>query len=257
MQGKTILITGASRGIGEQLAYCYAHRGVNLILVARKAENLIRVVDGCQQRGANTISESIDVRDAVFLKSFIHDVDKKTPIDLVIANAGVSSSLQCDWQQESEEDIEQVFSTNVQGTLNTINPLLKPMISRKKGQIVIMSSLAGLRGLPHSPSYCASKASLYVYGQSLRSWLGRYHINVNVVCPGYVKTDMSDRLTGPKPFLISSEKAAILIQKRLLKNQACIAFPWQLSLLTKLAVLMPAKPVDMILNRIESYVQRD
>lgn len=77
----------------------------------------------------------------------------------------------------------------------------------------MMGSIAGLRGLPQSPSYCASKAALHVYGQSLRAWLIRYQIHVNVICPGYIKTDMSDKLTGPKPFLISSEKAAKIIQK--------------------------------------------
>lgn len=254
LEQSTILITGANRGIGLQLAYRYAAPNINLILVARDAEKLKSAADHCQRLGANTICESIDVRDARLLETFLLDMDSKIPIDLVIANAGVSSTLQSNWQQETEEDIDMVFATNLQGTINTINPLINNMIVRQKGQIVMMSSLAGLRGLPQSPSYCASKAAVRIYGQSLRSWLARYKIKVNVICPGYIKTDMSDRLTGPKPFLISSEKAARLIQRGLSKNKACIAFPWQLSVLTKLAYLLPAKPVDAILNRFESHV---
>lgn len=251
---KTILITGANRGIGRQLALSYAGPDVNLILIARDRQKLGQITRDCQELGANTISESIDVQQGAELKKFILDIDSKMPIDLVIANAGVSSTLQCNWQQEEENDVERVFAINLKGTLNTIQPLINKMIIRKKGQIVLMSSLAGLRGLPQSPSYCASKAALNVYGQSLRAWLARYGVNVNVVCPGYVKTDMSDALIGPKPFLISTKRAAKIIQKGLLKNRACIAFPWPLTILTRIASILPAGLVDLILNRFESYI---
>ncbi|KTD12089.1 polysaccharide biosynthesis dehydrogenase/reductase [Legionella gratiana] len=254
MNKKTILITGASRGIGEQIAIQYASTNVNLILVARDLKKLTHVAQRCQEKGANTIYASHDVQDKALLKKFIHDIDTKMPIDLVIANAGVSSTLQANWQPEKEEDIHQVLAINLQGTMHTVNPLIPRMIERKKGQIAIMGSIAGLRGLPQSPSYCASKAALYIYGQSLRAWLIRYQIHVNVICPGYVKTDMSDRLTGLKPFLISSEKAAQIIQKGLLKNKASIVFPWPLHLLIKLSQLLPSRPVDAILNRFESYI---
>ena len=250
-----ILITGASRGLGAQLARSYAKPGVHLILVARNTEELKSVADTCEERGAHTLCATIDVRDAVNMKNFILDVDATYPIDLVIANAGVSSTLRINWQQEPAEALDAVFSTNMQGTLNTINPLIPNMIQRKNGQLVLMSSLAALRGLPQSPSYSASKAALRIYGQSLRSWLARYHIQVNVVCPGYIDTDMSKRLHGPKPFLVSCEKAVKIIRRGLIQNKACIAFPWQLSWLTKLAVLLPTKPVDFILNKYESYVE--
>lgn len=254
MNKKTILITGASRGIGEQLALHYATTNVNLILIARDSEKLAKVAQCCQERGANTMYESIDIQDALQLKNFIIDVDNKMPIDLVIANAGVSSTLQCNWQPEKEEDMNQVFAINLQGTINTVNPLINKMIERRKGQIAMMGSIAGLRGLPQSPSYCASKAAIHVYGQSLRAWLARYQLKVSVICPGYVKTDMSDRLSGLKPFIISSEKAARIIHKGLLKNKAIIAFPWPLHILTKLSSILPERPVNVILNRFESFI---
>lgn len=254
MNNKTLLITGASRGIGKELALRYAAANINLILIARDSEKLQKVAQCCQERGANTIFASIDIKDEVQLKNFIIDVDNKMPIDLVIANAGVSSTLQCNWQPEKEEDISEVFAINLQGTMNTINPLIHKMIQRKKGQIAIMGSIAGLRGLPQSPSYCASKAAVSIYGQSLRAWLSRYQIHVSVICPGYVKTDMSDRLSGFKPFIISSEKAARIIQKGLLKNKANIIFPWPIHILTKLSCLLPSRPVDAILNRFEAYI---
>lgn len=255
MDKRTILITGASRGIGQQLALRYANPHTHLILVARDHDRLNAVASSCQQLGAESITAYIDVRDAVKLKQFILEIDQVTPIDLVIANAGIASTLQPGWQGEQEDAIHQVFTSNIQGTINTIHPLISRMISRKKGQIVLMSSLAGLRGLPQSPSYCASKAAIHIYGQSLRAWLSRYHIKVNVISPGYIKTEMSDRLTGPKPFLISSEKAARIIQKGLIKNKAHIAFPWPLWLLTSLARVFPENFINMILNQFESCAE--
>lgn len=254
---KTILITGASRGIGLQLAHRYAAPNVHLILIARSEQSLIDVAMRCKQLGAQVSYAPIDILDAVALNAFILEMDSQMPIDLVIANAGVSATLQPKWQQENSSDSARVFQTNIQGTLNTINPLIPNMIARKSGQIAIMSSLAAYRGLPQSPSYCASKGALLIYGQSLRSWLSRFHIKVNVICPGYVKTDMSDRLTGPKPFLISSERAAYLIQKGLQKNTACIAFPWPLHVLTTFAKFIPARVLDALLNQFESYAHED
>jgi short-subunit dehydrogenase len=253
MNKKTLLITGASRGIGEQLAYRYASSHTNLILIARDLKKLEAVAQYCKKQGAHTLYEGIDVQDGPALKEFISELDANMPIDLVIANAGVSSTLQSNWQPEHEEEIHQVFAVNLQGTLNTVSPLIHKMIERKKGQIALMGSMAGLRGLPQSPSYCASKAALHIYGQSLRAWLSRYHVGVSVICPGYVKTQMSDRLTGFKPFLISSEKAAHIIHKGLLKNKNHIAFPWPLHYLTQLSRLLPSKLVDTVLNQFESY----
>ncbi len=256
MRYKTIIITGASRGIGRDLAYTFAAPDVNLILIATNQEKLLQVQEICRLRGAHVICESVDVRDAQSLSKCLLEIDGKLPIDLVIANAGVSSTLQSDWQPETSEKIEQTFGINLQGMLNTIHPLIDRMITRRHGQIALVSSLAGFRGLPQSPSYCASKAAVLVYGESLRAWLSRYEVKVNVICPGYVKTDMSDSLTGPKPFLISSEKAAEVIQKGLLKNKPYIAFPWQLSVLMRLARVLPTRPINAILNRFEAYTNK-
>ncbi len=253
MDKKTIVITGANRGIGRQLALRYAKSQNRLILIARQAEKLAEVADRCTSNGAEVLHQAMDVRDAPSLKEFLLSTDDITPIDLIIANAGIAKTLGPNWREESEDDLYQNFSINLQGSLNTIQPLIQRMISRKQGQIALMSSMAALRGLPQSPSYCASKAALHIYGQSLRSWLSRYNIQVSVIFPGYIKTDMSDRLVGPKPFLLSSERASRIIVRGLNSNKAKIAFPWQLHCLMKLAGVLPSGIVDMVLNRFESY----
>lgn len=250
---KVIFISGASRGIGRALAHQYAKPNIHLILIARDSKKLKEVSLECQDLGATTLYETIDLRETNKLVEFIKSVDSQTPIDLMIANAGISTTLKPNWLPETEEDRQASFEINFLGTLNTINPILQNMISRKKGQIAIMSSIAGMRGLPQSPSYCATKGALRLYGQSLRSWLKPFNIKINVICPGYVATDMSQQLTGPKPFLISSEKAAKIIKNGLKNNKACITFPWQLNSLMKLANLLPDRLVNTILRRFESY----
>jgi short-subunit dehydrogenase len=253
MPNRNILITGASRGIGKQLALRYAATDSQLILVARNYELLREVSQQCRQRGATVIFEALDVRDASAAKSFMLQIDKTMPIDLVIANAGVSSMLQKGWQPELEEEQQLSFAVNLQGALNIVNPLIDRMIMRRKGHVAFTSSLAGFRGLPQSPSYCAAKGAIHIYGQALASWLKRYNINVSVIYPGYVKTDMSDRLSGPKPFMLSSEQAAELIQKGLDKKRRQIIFPWQLYILLKLARVLPIGIADMIIHRFEPF----
>lgn len=248
-----IFISGASRGIGRALAHCYAKPGVHLILLARNESKLKKVSDECQNQGATTQYAAIDLRDTKKLSQFINDVDCKTPINLMIANAGISTTLQPNWLPETDKDRNAALNINLLGTLNTIHAVVDKMIARKQGQIAIISSLASMRGLPQSPSYSATKAALRIYGQSLRCWLAPNNIQINVVCPGYVKTDMSSNLIGPKLFLISSEKAAKIIQSGLEKNKSCIAFPWQLNILMKLANTLPDYIVNPILRRFESY----
>lgn len=253
MPQQTILITGASRGIGKQLALRYASTGSQLILLARNYELLRDVSLQCKGLGATVIFDAIDVSDASLCKSFMLEIDKTMPIDLVIANAGVSSILQKGWLPELEDELQQNFAVNLQGTLNIVNPLIDRMIIRRKGHVALTSSLAGFRGLPQSPSYCAAKGAIHIYGEALGSWLKRYDINVSVIYPGYVKTDMSDKLTGPKPFMLSSEEAAALIKKGLDKKRRQIIFPWQLYMLLKLARVLPIGIVDMIINRFEPF----
>lgn len=252
---KVIFISGASRGIGRALAHRYAKPGAHLILTARNEEKLKEVSHECRNQGATTLYKAMDLRETEPLKNFILEIDANTPIDLMIANAGVATTLQPNWQPETEEDLQTSLMINLFGTFNTINPIIHRMMTRKHGQIAIMSSLASMRGLPQSPSYCATKAALRIYGQSLRAWLALYHVNINVICPGYVTTDMSNQLSGPKPFLISTEKASKIIQKGLEKNKACIAFPWQLHALMKLANTLPASMVNPILRQFESYAR--
>ncbi len=231
MTDKTnILITGASSGIGEALAIRYASENVRLILFARNAEKLAHVAKACEQKQATVSIHSINLTHAEAVQDLVTRIDAEFPIDLVICNAGIANVLGDDGKAESWDVITRVVDTNLYGTLATLNPLISRLQARKSGHIAIVSSLAAYYGMPITPVYCASKAALKGYGESLRGWLKNDGINVSVIYPGFVKSNMSDKFTSDKPFMISPEKAADIIYRGIAKNKASISFPFPLNL---------------------------
>lgn len=226
---KNILITGASNGIGEALAKRYANTGSRLILLARNTEKLNKVAKACEQKQATVIIHSIDITKTEAVQDLVTKIDAEYPIDLVICNAGVTSVLDDAGNAESWSTINHVIDTNLYGVLATLNPLISELKKRKRGQIAIISSLAAFYGMPVTPIYCASKAALKGYGESLRGWLKHDGIKVSVIYPGFVKSDLSDKFTSDKPFMISPEKAADIIYRGIKKNKASISFPFPLN----------------------------
>jgi short-subunit dehydrogenase len=248
---KNILITGASSGIGKALAISYAKAGNNLFLCARNKEKLEIVRQICQENSGiscNIYTKIIDVKDKNAMKEYIDEIETQHNLDLVIANAGISAGTALGI--ESEEQISEVFATNLNGVLNTINPAIKHMKSRNQGQIAIISSLAGFRGLPSSPAYSASKAAVRVYGEALRGNLAEFGIKVNVICPGYVKTPMTAVNKFYMPFIIDADKCAQKIKTGLEKNQSRIAFPLPLYFIIWLLTAISTKITDQIFARL-------
>ena len=246
---QSILITGASSGIGAALAIGYARRGVVLALTARNHERLDEVATSCRARGATVHVAYLDVRDKEKLAAFINEVDTQCPIDLVIANAGIAAGF----SQTPEENYawaDEIFGVNLQGVLNTIHPLIPRMIARGRGQIALMSSLAGIRALPSAPAYSASKAAVRVYGDALRGELTPYHIHVSVICPGWIATPLTEKNAFPMPFLMSSERAAIRIMHSLRRKKARIAFPRRLYYPLRLLDALPLFVSDFLFARL-------
>jgi short-subunit dehydrogenase len=242
-----ILITGATSGLGWALAEVYAESANTLFLTGRNQEKLNQISQICQNKGAKVISKIIDIKNSAAVKSWIEEISREFNLDLVIANAGISAGTSSG--TESENQIKEIFSTNIDGVLNTINPSIAVMEKQKtninhKGQIAIISSLAGFRGLPSSPAYSASKACVRVYGEALRGSLAPLKIAVNVVCPGYIKTPMTDVNNFPMPFLINADKAAKIIKKSLAKNKSRIAFPFPLYFTVWLLTLISTTITD-------------
>jgi len=237
-QPTTVLITGASSGIGAALARCYAEPRRTLILHGRDGVRLAGVARECEARGARVVLTSFDLRDGEATVAVLRDLSIEHEIDLGIVNAGVSSSIGSGEEAESWERARAVLSVNLDGAIATMAGVLPEMRRRGTGQIALLSSLAAYVGMPVTPVYCASKAALKAYGEALRGWLAPHGVAINVVMPGFVRTAMSDRFTAAKPWMMSPEEAARRIRRGLEYNHARIAFPrplawgmWALSVL--------------------------
>ncbi|HYI70739.1 MAG TPA: SDR family NAD(P)-dependent oxidoreductase [Skermanella sp.] len=242
---RTILITGASSGIGEALAEAYAGPGVTLVLTGRDRERLDAVAARCVERGAVVRAATVDVADRAAMADWLALVDRETPVDLCIANAGISGGT--GRRGESEEQARRILAVNVDGVLNTIHPLIGPMRERGRGQLALVSSLAGLRGYPGAPAYCASKAAVKSYGESLRLDLRPAGIEVSVICPGFVKSRITDRNRFPMPFLMDANRAASIIRRGLERNRGRIAFPLPTYLMAWIVAMLPAALADALL----------
>ncbi len=244
---KTILITGASSGLGEALALSYAGPGTTLGLHGRDTSRLEQVANDCRQRGAAVTSLTGDVAEAAPLAAWIRDFDRLHPVDLVVANAGISAGTARGI--EGVDQTRRIFAVNVDGVINTVMPLIVPMARRGRGQIAIMSSLAGFRGTPGAPAYCASKAAVRLWGEALRAELAPKGIGVSVICPGFVVSRMTAANDFTMPLLMPAERAARIIRRGLARNRGRIAFPWPMYAAARLIAALPASLIDPLLRR--------
>jgi len=252
-----IVITGASAGIGRALAIAYAAPGRVLGLVGRDTERLEACADACRARGAQVVTAQVDVRDAAAMQAWLCQFDDAYSIDLLIANAGVASTLSSARDWENLDRTSAIVDTNFYGAMHAVLPVMERMRPRRRGQVVLVSSLAAIRGMAISPAYCASKAALKAYGDSVRPLLARDGIRLSVVMPGFVKTAMSDVFPGDKPFLWSAERAAAYIRRRLDAGRSEIAFPGLLAFGMRLLTLLPAALADAILDRLSYLPSKD
>ena len=243
---KVILITGASSGIGRALALAYAAPGVTLLLAGRDQTRLDDIASTCRAKGAKAECCAIPVTDPAFPQALLA-LDDATPIDLVIANAGISGGTGGDG--ESDVQLRRILSINLDGTFNTVNPLLPRFAARKKGQVALMSSMAGFRGMPTAPAYSVSKMAVRAYGEALRPLLKQDGVDVNVIFPGFIRTPLTKVNNFPMPFLMDADEAARFIVKGLAANHARIAFPWPMHLLARLLAALPLALGDFILAR--------
>ena len=247
MRAKTIFITGASSGLGRALSLHYAQKGVCLFLCGRDKKKLFDVAADCQEKGAKVHTFLFDVTNPADALQAVFAADAIKPIDLLIANAGISGGVL--GIAETAEQTRQVFATNIGGVTNVVLPALEKMRKRKRGQIAIVSSIAGYRGLPSCPAYSASKACVKAWGEALRGWLYG-QVKVNVICPGFIKTPLTDVNRVRMPFLMKPEKAARILAKGLEKDKALITFPWPMAFLAWLESALPACILHPILRHL-------
>ena len=236
---RTVVITGASSGIGRALALRYARDGARLGLLGRDRARLEETCAESRKVGAEVRSGVLDVRARDDMAAWLGDFDASWPIDLLIASAGIMVGSPGNGELEAAEDSHRVIEINVIGVLNAVHPVLPKMIARGRGQIGILSSLAGFIPLADAPSYCASKAAVLSYGLGLRGAVEDKGIRVSVVCPGYVDTPMIAQETGWQPFKMSAEAAAEQTVRGFAANRAVIAFPSVLATMSWIGGQLP------------------
>lgn len=220
---KSVFITGASSGLGAHLALEYADPTRTLHLAGRNKERLNKTALTCRQKGAKVFTYIFDTTDEKAAQKAIQQAFKRTPLDLVIANAGVSAGVI--GMVENSEAIRKIMTTNIFGTLNTILPALELMRKRHKGHIALIASLAGYRGMASCPAYSASKSAVKALGEALYGQQKPKGIHITTICPGFIETPLTDKNRFYMPFLMTADKAAHIIHKRLNRAPALIGFP--------------------------------
>ncbi len=251
---ETVVITGAGNGIGRALALKYSETAETIILFGRTPENLENTRTLCQNMSRRSnpriFAYSVDQSDpqqafleySAFLKSF-------PAADLVIANAGLARGAPDN--TPTEDLCATITQTNVNflGSAALVEACLPKMLERKKGHIALMSSLAALAPMPYAAGYTASKAALNGYGSALRASLHSKGLNVSLILPGFVETDMEEALTGIKPFKVSAERAAEIICNNLKKGKRFISFPLPMAFLALLGHVAPSSFYDYCVTR--------
>lgn len=245
---KSILITGATSGIGAALARDYAGPGMRLVLSGRDVDRLAAVAGEAQAAGAEVETAIIDVTDAQATARWVEAADNASPLDLAIASAGISGGTF--GGGESVDQANAIFDTNVGGVVNTLHPVSVRMAARGRGQIALVSSLAGFRGIPGAPAYSASKAAARAWGDAMRGRMRHHGVTVSVICPGFIRTPMTDVNQFSMPMLMEVDQAAALIRRRLARGHAMIAFPWPMYLFVRLMAALPRPVGDFIYSRM-------
>lgn len=232
-----VLITGGSSGIGEALAYECAKKGDTLFICGRNSSRLEAVAEKCRELGAKSVyAKLVDVSKEVETEIWVRECELIAPIERVFSNAGIGTG------EETTENVRKTFAINVGGNLNVVLPIIE--IFRKRGekglrQVLITASIAGYGPLSTCPAYSGTKSCMKTWGLALRGMLKREGIKVSVICPGFVRSRITDLNTCPMPFFMEADEAAKIIIEAADKNIGLIAFPWPMRFATWLLSILP------------------
>jgi len=238
LANQVAVVTGASSGIGWSLAKALGKAGAKVGLIARRRDRLDELAEEIRTAGGRTAVAPADVSDRRHVELAIQSISEQLgPIQLLVANAGVGVPTLRD--PVNVDDVEQMFRVNVLGAIYAISAVLPGMLERGRGHLAAVSSLAGYKGLPGESGYCATKAALNTYMEGLRLHLRDRRIRVTTICPGFVRTPMTDVMDCPMPFVMEADEAARRIVRALQERRKVYNFPWQTAWLVKLARWVP------------------
>lgn len=242
----SIALTGASSGLGRALAIEFAGPDVDMLLLGRNAQRLLSVADACRLKGAKVRIGVVDVRDRAAIAEALRSYDADAPIDLLIANAGVSGWPTPPGELEADGETRRLMTINYEGMLNTVEPVLPTLKARGRGRIAVISALAGLRAVPRMPGYSASRYAIRGYGIALRGLLAETGVAVSVVYPGFVAPqEITDDEAEVGP---AFERLARAVAVGLVKGRSSIAVPVAMAGFLAVSGLLPARFSDAIVS---------
>lgn len=248
-KNKTILLTGASSGIGEGIAFAMAAKGARIGLLARRAEMLEDLARRCIDAGGQAIALAADVVDANAVAAAANTLRSTFgPIDIMIANAGIGGN-NAETRDLMPDAVKKVIDINLLGAANALHAVLPQMLERGSGQLVAISSLAGFRGLPKSAAYSASKAGMTAFFESVRLDVQHRGVDVTIIQPGFIKTPLTAGRESKMPFLMELNDAVPHFLDAIERKKKFAAFPWQLATIVRLGKVMPTWLYDRVAGR--------
>ncbi|REJ78447.1 MAG: SDR family NAD(P)-dependent oxidoreductase [Acidobacteria bacterium] len=249
LRNKKIFLTGASSGIGSEMAVQMARKGAVLGLLARRESELEKVAEAVIAEGGEARVFPGDVTDMQNVKAAVDAFkDEFGKVDILIANAGVGGNNK-ETREIQNDAVARVININLIGAVNSVSAVLPQMLEQGSGHLVAISSLAGFRGLPKSAAYSGSKAGMSAFFESLRVDFAPKGIDVSIIAPGFIKTPLTSGRSKKLPFVLELEDGAARIVKAIEKKKAFYAFPWQLATLVRLAAFLPPSIYDKFANR--------
>ncbi len=242
------IITGASSGIGAALARELARRGFRVGLIARRSELLDALVAEMRSAGATAAAATADVTDRAVLTDAVARLEAELgACDLLVANAGSGSPT-----PTHKVPVDIILSTmrlNFDGVVHAAGAVLPGMLERRSGRLAVVSSVAAARGLPGNGAYSASKAAISTLWESMRVDLRGRGVACTTIHPGFVATPLTEKNRFKMPFLLTAERAAVLVADGLEAGRSDITFPWQMRLIMRMMRRLPNWAWDRIMSR--------
>ena len=234
---KTVVITGASSGIGAELAKIYNENSWRVVLLARRKDRL-EALAASLRSPEHAVIYTCDVTDPRSVQECFADMARKNVVcDLLIANAGTGINAKpCEINVAA---VRSMFELNVLAVIECIAQVLPAMRARKQGHIAVISSLAAYRSFPGTYGYCATKSAISAFMEGLRPELKAFGIDATTICPGFIVSELTAKNTFSMPFLLPTRKASEKIYRAILRKKKVYNFPWQTRFLSALSRLLP------------------